>query len=465
MVLSETTTSTTEAALSVMLEKEQHSYQRSPPNPLVPLAEYTQDRPLLVNWCRRLVGQGNFRSPGELVQTAMALADKYMSGRHLRTYMKDHYQLIVVACLNIAMKTDSPAKAPSYKELSGICQGAYTPEEIASEEMCILQILAWYVHPPTASQVANHILAIVKDSTTFAGRDWELLVDRVHQLIDVSILDLDLSVRRPSTVAMAAILVSAKALDGRDIRQRTLRATFFIMNMLDFDSACEIDSIHTNLSYIDKKCVLGMTEPRTSQGKSPQSFRAVTPSQAQMASPSVQFTDHQVHGRHDIIGSTLELRTSARLPAPRASMKFLRLDNPLATVEVASSCGGGADIRREGGKFADNRRVDMVPSPSSASKRSSSTPEGGTRRTRAKVQPHSPLLGLSQGRTSMSNGNARVSSSPLTAALVRRASLDAAAKDGGAVDSNPASESRNRTPPQSPARGLPRSTECTPVVG
>ena len=62
--------STTAAALAVMLEKEQNScYRRCPPNPCVPLAEYTQDRPLLVDWCRKLVGQGSFRSPGELVQT------------------------------------------------------------------------------------------------------------------------------------------------------------------------------------------------------------------------------------------------------------------------------------------------------------------------------------------------------------------------------------------------------------
>ncbi|EJK50036.1 hypothetical protein THAOC_31036 [Thalassiosira oceanica] len=84
------------------------------------------------------------------------------------------------------------------------------PEEIASEEMCILQVLAWYVHPPTASQAANHILPIVKDSTSAAGHDWEPFVDRVHRLIDVSVFDLDLSMLRPSTVAMAAILVSRR---------------------------------------------------------------------------------------------------------------------------------------------------------------------------------------------------------------------------------------------------------------
>ena len=59
----------------------------------------------------------------------------------------------------------------------------------------------------------RHILEIVKDSSG-VGHDWELLVDRVHQLIDASVLDMDLSMLRPSTVAMAALIVSAKTSDN-----------------------------------------------------------------------------------------------------------------------------------------------------------------------------------------------------------------------------------------------------------
>lgn len=300
----------TAAVLEVMLEKEQYSpYRRCPPNPNVPLAEYIQDRPLLINWCCNVVVQGDFRSPSELVQTAMALADKYMSNKHLQIYTKAHYQLIVVACLNIAMKTDSPAKAPSHKELSEICEGAYSPEHIESEEMCILRVLEWYVNPPTASQAANHILEIVKDSSG-VGHDWELLVDRVHQLIDASVLDMDLSMLRPSTVAMAALIVSAKTLDSRDFRRRIFCAASSVMNMPNFGSACDVDSTQTKLYYImDKNDVPGTLEPRTSQAESflptdgilrTGRFSAVIPG-AQTASPLDQSTiDRQVHGRHEI---------------------------------------------------------------------------------------------------------------------------------------------------------------------
>ena len=78
----------------------------------------------------------------------------------IHTYTRAHHQLVVLSCLSIAMKVDSPAKAFSSKEISDLCLGAYTPAEIRSEEMCILQALGWYINPPTANQIANHVLAL-----------------------------------------------------------------------------------------------------------------------------------------------------------------------------------------------------------------------------------------------------------------------------------------------------------------
>ena len=250
----------------------------------------------------------------------MALADKFMSYEHLQSYQKDHYQLIVVVSLGIAMKLDSPAKAPTHEELSQICQGTYTPKEIESEEMYILQVLAWYLHPPTASQAANHILALVNVSTD-AGFDWAPFVDSVHQLINTSVLDLGLSVLRPSTVAMAAILVSTRTLNDRAIRQRVFHVTLSMMNMLDFDSPCEIDSIQTNLSYaVDKSDITGPTESQTSLGRSPQTnVELLLPSGCCIAisqleaAPPAQSSDHQVH-RHREIEGKAEANTLPRGP-------------------------------------------------------------------------------------------------------------------------------------------------------
>ena len=179
----------------------------------------------------------------------MALADKYMSNPRIRTYKRAHYQLVVVASLGIAIKVDSPGKAPSSKHLSELCMGAYTPEEIQSEEMCVIKTLSWRLNPPIASQMANHILALVLNLVG-VGNDWGSFVERVHAVINTSVLDQSLMMLRPSTLALASILVSTDSFCDSFQRHGVVRSTLSIMNMFDFDSPCEVDSARTNLRYV-----------------------------------------------------------------------------------------------------------------------------------------------------------------------------------------------------------------------
>ena len=187
-----------------------------------------------------------------LFSQAMALADKYMSSaNNIQTYVKAHHQLVVICCLSIAIKVDSPAKAYSGKELSELCQGVYTPAEIHSEEMCILQELAWYLNPPTASQVANHVLALVLNLTgASSSSDWAPFVEQTHGLINSTVYDMELSLLRPSTVAMASILASTGTFRGAFARPTVVRSVLSIMNAFDFALPCEIDSISTSLSHV-----------------------------------------------------------------------------------------------------------------------------------------------------------------------------------------------------------------------
>merc|ERR1719223_1224071 len=217
------------ASLAMMLEKEQSIYQRCPPSRTIPRDEYAHDRRLMVAWCKTLCNECNFKQ--ELVQSAMALADKYMTSPNLYAYMNAHYQLIVITCLRIAIKLDSPRTAPT------------------SKEICVLQALAWYLNPPTASQIANHVLALV---TVKAGvvKNWAGFVDRVHALIEASVPDLGLSTLRPSTVAMASIIVTIQDIRDPFDRQAVLRSTLLVMNKFNFDSPCEIDYIRTDLSFL-----------------------------------------------------------------------------------------------------------------------------------------------------------------------------------------------------------------------
>ena len=188
---------------------------------------------------------------------AMALADKYMSMKGLYSYMKAHYQLIVVTCLWIAIKVDSPTIVVTSQELSELCRGEYTREELESEEICVLHALAWYVNPPTASQIANHILALVENLKCAQSEwDWTVLVDRVHRLIKASVLDLGLSTQmRPSTLALASILVSTESLRDPQCQQAVLHSILSITNRFDFTSPSEIDIVRTDLTLLQRPYV------------------------------------------------------------------------------------------------------------------------------------------------------------------------------------------------------------------
>ena len=192
----------------------------------------------------------------------------------LYSYMKAHYQLIVVTCLNIAMKVDSQTIFMTSQAISELCRGEYTCEEIESEEMCVLHALAWYANPPTASQIANHILASI-ENVECAQSEREVFVDRVHNLVKASVLDLGLFTQmRPSTLALASIIVSTESLHDPQCRQAVLRSILSVMNEFDFASPTEIDIIRTDLTFLQR-----------SYNTSPSSFHQ-QPQQASIVQPA-----------------------------------------------------------------------------------------------------------------------------------------------------------------------------------
>ena len=210
----------------------------------------------------------------------MALADKYMASPNLYSYMKAHYQLVVITCLRIAIKMDSPTTAPTSELIFELCRGSYTCEEIESEEICVLHALAWYLNPPTASQIANHVLALVADEAGVIN-NWAGFVDRVHDLLEASVPDLGLSTLRPSTVALASILVTIQDIRDPFDRQAVLRLTLTVMARFDFDSPCEIDFIRTDLSFLakDNVCIDQETHSKPDHISPPSVVNQQTPSE------------------------------------------------------------------------------------------------------------------------------------------------------------------------------------------
>ena len=179
---------------------------------------------------------------------AISHADRFMSSPSLYTYDKAHYQLIVITCLYIAIKVDIPAGAPTSSDVSHICRGAYTAQEVESEELCVLQGLDWRLAPPTAPQVVAHILALAGDSVDRSTPEYGAFADRIDRQLDASLSDLNLL--RPSTVAVAAVLNSLEDMSEPCARQAVLMAVMAIANRLDFDPIYDIDAVRHDLAYL-----------------------------------------------------------------------------------------------------------------------------------------------------------------------------------------------------------------------
>ena len=192
----------------------------------------------------------------------MALADKYMASPDLFSYMKAHYQLIVITCLRIAIKLDSPRTAPTSKEISDLCRGSYSARRSSQRRSASCRhSRGTSTRPrPARSRITSLALVTVKAGVV---KNWAGFVDRVHALIEASVPDLGLSTLRPSTVAMASILVTIQDIRDPFDRQVVLRSTLLVMNRFNFDSPCEIDFIRTDLSFLARDSVCINQEPRS----------------------------------------------------------------------------------------------------------------------------------------------------------------------------------------------------------
>ena len=94
------------------------------------------------------------------------------------------------------------------------------------------------INPPTASQIAVHVLALIYQLTgASASCAWESFVEQTHRVINGTVNCLEQMLLRPSTVAMGSILVSTDSFGDSFRRPFVMQSILFIMKMFNFDSS------------------------------------------------------------------------------------------------------------------------------------------------------------------------------------------------------------------------------------
>lgn len=192
----------------------------------------------MAEWCYQVTDFCQFKR--ETVAVSMSYLDRFLSTSRSSArealQSKKHYQLAAMTCLYIAIKLFEPL-AMDTALLSSISQGCYSESEISDMEKEILTSLGWRMNGPTAHDFLSHILNVLP---TTARNSCESISRTLHDFsrfqVELAVSDYDLSIQKPSLVALAAILNSAEGVDGTMFRAQCRRQYLnYISNELGMD--------------------------------------------------------------------------------------------------------------------------------------------------------------------------------------------------------------------------------------
>jgi len=211
----------------------------------------------MCEWCYQVIDFCKFKR--ETVAASMSYLDRFLStsrpsARQALSSKKD-YQLATMTCLYIAIKLFEPLTV-EIALLSSISQGCYSESEISEMEKEILTSLGWRLNGPTTHDFLSHILEVLP---SMAHNSYEsisrTLSDFSRFQVELAVSDYDLSVQKPSIVALAAILNSAEGVDDTSFKTQCRRRYLnYISNELGIDPfSSQVNAVRRRLLTLFSK--------------------------------------------------------------------------------------------------------------------------------------------------------------------------------------------------------------------
>ena len=146
------------------------------------------------------------------MSVAANLADRFLATPRAAAARRDcaELQLVVLTALYISLKMRERFRSLDLEDFSVASIGLHSPRDIAVMERKMLRALDWRLCPPTGSQVAHHVLALMlsQEDAKFKLEPgtWDYVRDEVAFQVETAVRDYYFATRRPSTLAAAAIL-------------------------------------------------------------------------------------------------------------------------------------------------------------------------------------------------------------------------------------------------------------------
>jgi len=170
------------------------------------MREYLQWRRDMALWF--LYTAHDYGIPWETVEAAQAMVDRVSSIDKNITENFDLYQISCFVCLLIACKTMETKLFFKESCLWKLGRGYFSKSELNDAELKVLYALKWRIQPPTSIDMANQLLALVKDLGFLF--DYAEMRQKVTQYLIVAVVDSRFLPFKKSSIALAAVLCAIR---------------------------------------------------------------------------------------------------------------------------------------------------------------------------------------------------------------------------------------------------------------
>lgn len=255
-------TSAVAESLSVMLQKEQSFYRcqdylkiRRTSSSAAHQIVTPSDRTKVVEWCYGIIDQCQLGR--EVVAIAMNIVDRFFSSNgsidSVTQQFLDHeqYQLLAMTALYMSIKIHESTVLGS-EFFAEISKGKYSVEQIETTELMILKQLEFRLSSPTPIQMATHILSLLLPYVCISQSTWDFILEEVKYQSECTVFDYFFSTQRPSTVAMASIMITVEleqVLEEQG-RKALLKALALISAAHDFANPTQLLDVKNQLQYL-----------------------------------------------------------------------------------------------------------------------------------------------------------------------------------------------------------------------
>lgn len=169
-------------------------------------------REKICEWCYQVVDHFDFNR--EVVSVAVDYLDRYLA---TRTVNRRIFQLAAMTALYLAIKLYEPSKL-RMSSLIDLSRGYFMAEHIITMEDSMLLSLGWHVHPPTPFAFCRDLMQLV--SPDVSPREKHDVNELSRFLTELSVCDYWFVTKKPSSVALAAIINAMELFGPRRIDPR-----------------------------------------------------------------------------------------------------------------------------------------------------------------------------------------------------------------------------------------------------